>query len=137
MVLLIDINTILDCLLRREPFYATAEKVMDLCAEDSIDGCIALHTVTTIWYLLRKNPVEQRRAALKSVCELLKVVGTSHEEVLKAIDDDNFKDFEDCVQSRCAKAANADYIVTRNVEDYKFSETPAVSPEDILKLCGA
>ena len=136
MVLLIDINTILDYLLRREPFYVPAKKVMELCSKGSIDGHIALHTVTTIWYLLRKTPAEQRRAALRSICELLTVVGTSHEEVAKAIDDSNFKDFEDCIQSKCAKAANADYIVTRNADDYKFSEIPAVSPEDILKLCG-
>lgn len=134
MVVLIDTNILLDYILKREPFYEDAKKVMEICSSDMADGCIALHTVTTVWYLLRKLPEETKRAALKAVCELLQVVGTSHDEVLNAIESADFKDFEDCVQSKCAKTANAEHIITRNASDFEASEIPALTPQEFLAL---
>ena len=112
MVLLVDTNIVLDYLLKREPFFTDAQGVMRICSTDQADGFIALHTVTTIWYILRKIPDETRRLAMKSVCELLQVVGTSHDEVMAALENDRFEDFEDCIQSKCAKTANADSLST-------------------------
>lgn len=134
MVVLVDTNILLDYIMKREPFYEDAKKVMEICSTDSADGCVALHTVTTFWYLLRKLPEETRRVSLKSICELLQVVGTSHDEVLRAIDSVDFKDFEDCIQSKCAKTANAEYIITRNISDFELSEIPAVTPQQFLAL---
>lgn len=132
MILLIDTNIVLDYLLKREPFYADAKAVMMLCSSDKVEGCIALHTITTIWYILRKIPDNTRRLALKSLCELLQVVGTTHEEVVAALDNTDFKDFEDCIQTKCAKSAHADYIVTRNISDFAQSEIPAVLPQNAI-----
>lgn len=129
MVILIDTNILLDYILKREPFYEDAKRVMEVCSTDKADGCIALHTVTTVWYLLRRFPEKTKREALKTVCEFLQVVGTSHDEVLNAINAVDFKDFEDCIQSKCAKSANAEYIITRNVSDFELSEIQAVTPQ--------
>lgn len=132
MVVLIDTNILLDYILKREPFYEDAKKVMEICSNDNTDGCIALHTITTIWYLLRKIPEETRRSALKAICTLLQIVGTTHEEVIKAIDATDFKDFEDCIQSKCAKTANAQYIITRNTTDFSTSEISALTPQEFF-----
>lgn len=134
MVILLDTNILLDYILKREPFYQDARQIMELCSQHTTDGCIALHTVTTLWYLLRKQPEEVRRMVLREICELLQVAGTTHEEVLKAINMTDFKDFEDCVQSKCAKTAGVQYIVTRNVRDYSSSEIPALTPQDFIAM---
>ena len=55
MVLLIDTNIVLDYLLKRAPFYSNSQKIMEICSRESVDGCIALHTVTTLWYILKKS----------------------------------------------------------------------------------
>lgn len=133
MVLLVDVNIVLDYLLKREPFYSDSKKVIELCSEENVTGCIALHTVTTIWYILRKIPDEQRRKALRSICDLLEVVGTSHDEVIAAIERTDFKDFEDCIQTKCAKTANADYIITRNTDDFKLSEIAVLTPQEFVQ----
>ena len=133
MVLLIDANIVLDFLLKREPFYSDSKKVMELCSRDDVDGCIALHTVTTMWYILRKIPDEQRRAALRSVCDLLEVVGTTHDEVVAALDNAEFKDFEDCIQTKCAMTAKADYIITRNTDDFKLSDVTVLTPQELIE----
>ena len=132
MVLLIDANIILDYLLKREPFYDDAKRILALCSRNDVSGCIALPTVTNLWYILRKVPEQTRRAALKSICELLEVVGTTHEEVVKAIDTAAFRDFEDCIQSKCAKSNAVDYIITRNISDFTQSEIPVKTPQELL-----
>jgi predicted nucleic acid-binding protein len=62
------------------------------------------------------------------------VTSTSQQEILDAIDKDNFPDFEDCLQDKCAKEIGADYIITINVKDYAESEIPAINPKDFLTM---
>lgn len=132
MVLLLDTNIVLDYLLKGEGFYEDAKKIMIKCSEDEVDGCIALHTVTTMWYILRKVPDDLRRSVLRSICDLLRVVGTTHEEVVKAIDTPAFKDFEDCIQIKCAKTPKAEYVITRNKFDFAESVIPVLTPQEWL-----
>lgn len=67
------------------------------------------------------------------ICGFLEVAGVSHDEVLRVIKMDKFIDFEDCLQDRCAKNVGAEYIITRNIDDFSESEVPAISPENFLK----
>ena len=41
-------------------------------------------------------------------------------------------DFEDAIQAATAKRLQADYIITRNVKDYKKSEVIAFTPSELL-----
>lgn len=132
MVVLIDTNVIIDFLITREPFFEASFKVMEKCASGELNGYIAFHSVPNLWYILRKIPEEKRREWLIDICGFLKVVGVNHTEVIKAIKLTNFKDFEDCLQDRCAKSVEASYIITRNVEDFNGSEVPAILPEEFL-----
>lgn len=52
MVLLIDANIVFDYMLKRTSFYDDAKSIMQLCSQENVSGCIALPTVTTIWYIL-------------------------------------------------------------------------------------
>ena len=133
MVVLIDTNIIIDFLLSREPFYTAAADVMIRCANKELTGYIAIHSVPNLWYILRKIPEIQRRGWLRDICSVLQVAGVSHEDVLRAIDNKTFSDFEDCLQDRCAVRAGASYIVTRNVADFTNSMVPAITPEGLLE----
>lgn len=53
---------------------------------------------------------------------------------MSAIDNEQFLDFEDCLQEECAVAETVDYIVTRNLSDFKQSRVQVVEPEDFVKL---
>ena len=68
------------------------------------------------------------------ICQCLYVEGTCHEEVIKAIKMAEFKDFEDCLQDRCAENIKAEYIITRNVKDFEGSTVQAVLPEKFLEI---
>lgn len=69
-----------------------------------------------------------------NICKVLTVAGADQGEVIKAIENSDFKDFEDCLQDRCAVSVAADYIVTRNVKDFTTAETKAITPKEFCDL---
>lgn len=61
MVVLIDTNVIIDFLMTREPFYKASSEIIDKCSRKELLGYIAFHSLTNLWYILRKVPEDLRR----------------------------------------------------------------------------
>ena len=136
MVLLIDTNVVLDVLQARTKFYDASCKIMNLCANKQVQGYIAFHSVSNLWYVLRNCDDSAKREKISDICNILTVCSVGHRNVMNALDNANFKDFEDCLQDECAAAVHADYIITRNVKDFTYSRVKAITPEDFLKIYG-
>ena len=133
--ILIDTNVLLDYLLEREPFFEDAKKVIILCTDGKVKGCIAAHSIPNMFFILRKDYSEkERREVLLNLCKIFDVEGIDKVKLTLGLINKNFLDFEDCLQMECAKSYGADYIVTRNVSDYVTSEVKAVYPKDYLRL---
>jgi predicted nucleic acid-binding protein len=133
MVVLVDANIILDFLLEREPFVDEAKEIFKFCSDDANTGYIAAHTITNIFYILRKkySPAE-RKDMLSNICALMCISKIGSDEILHALSDEHFDDIEDFLQAECAKAAGAKYIITRNVGDFINSSIPAILPAMFL-----
>ena len=127
---LIDTNVLMDFLVRREPFFDAANRLVSACAARRFDGYIAAHSILNLFFILRHDytPV-QRRAMLTELCFLFHVVSVDGDKILSALKDERFLDFEDCVQSQCAISCHVDYIITRNERDFSASIIPAISPD--------
>lgn len=133
--ILIDTNVLLDYLLEREPYFENAKKVVVSCVEGKVKGCIAAHSIPNMFFILRKDfTAKERREVLTNLCSIFDVEGIDKTKLLSGLANEEFSDFEDCLQMECAKAYGADYIVTRNVSDYATSEIKVIEPEDYLKL---
>ncbi|MCH5348302.1 MAG: PIN domain-containing protein [Oscillospiraceae bacterium] len=134
MKILIDTNVLIDYILRREPYTDDAEKIIFLCKNMQIEGCIAAHSIMNIFYILRKlMTLEKRKKFLNYISEFIEIIGIDRRKIISAVNNDQFTDVEDCLQTECAKEFSADYIVTRNVKDFQNSTIPAISPDDFLK----
>lgn len=134
-VVLFDTNIILDILEKRFPFYDASKSVLEHCVSGGITGYIALHSVSNIFYILRKSySATDRRQLILDILDLLQVTGADHESVRNALQREDFSDFEDCLQDECAKQISANYIVTRNTADFSMSDVPAIAPDDLLKI---
>ena len=132
--ILVDTNVLLDYLLTREPYYEDAKKIVIACAEGKVNGCIAAHSISNMFFILRKDySIEERRAVLTNLCKIFDVEGIDKVKLLAGLQNGEFSDFEDCLQMECAKTYGAEYIVTRNVADYKASTVEAVTPEEYLE----
>ena len=133
--ILVDTNVMLDYLLIREPFYEDAKKIVHACVEGTVKGCIAAHSISNMFFILRKDfNAKERREVLSSLCSIFDVEGIDKAKLLSGLQNEDFADFEDCLQMECAKAYNAEYIVTRDLDDYKTSEVQAILPKESLEL---
>lgn len=133
--ILIDTNVLIDYLLEREPFFEGAKEVILSCADGKVKGCIAAHSIPNMFFILRKDySAKERREVLSNLCSIFDIEGIDKAKLLAGLSNEDFSDFEDCLQMECAKSYGADYIVTRNVSDYATSEVKAIEPKDYLKL---
>jgi predicted nucleic acid-binding protein len=131
---LIDSDVLIDFLSEREPFTKNAKEIVKKAEEKTINAFLAVHSITNIYYILRKQySASERKQGLLDLCRTIPVVEIGHESIINALTNNKFKDFEDCLQAECAGKVNADYIVTRNIEDYAHSKIPAILPENLLK----
>ena len=137
MKVLIDTNIMIDAITNRDGRSGSSAKVIDLCANNNIVGYVAFHSISNMYYILRKQYSDaQRRTILKRYSEILVVAEVGNDIVDEAVNNTDISDFEDALQHACAKSIGADYIVTRNTKDYENTEIRAISPEELLKLMG-
>lgn len=134
ITVLIDTNIFIDVLQDRIPFTDNSQAVIGLVTQKKIKGAVAAHSITNLWYILRKtHSDEERRNYLLSLFEIFDVVSIDKNRLVAALENSNFKDFEDCLQDECACAINADYIITRNAKDFESSMVKALTPEEFLE----
>lgn len=134
MAVLIDTNVLLNYITNREDVYLEPSvKIVEMCAKGELQGYMAFHSLSTIWYVLRKKSGRERCENLRDICKIFRVVAASQVEIMDAIEKDEFDDFEDCLQDKCAKEVGADFIITVNEKDFCHSEIPALNPTDFLE----
>ena len=100
----------------------------------SVNGILTTVTVMDVIYILRKHMTSARvRSAVQLIMQIADVVPVLKSDINAALIS-NFPDTEDAVQAICAARVKAEYIVTRNVNDFKDSTVPAIMPTDMLAL---
>ena len=116
-------------------FFEAAKEVILSCINGKAKGCIAAHSIPNMFFILRKDyNAKERREILLNLCKIFDVEGIDKAKLISGLENENFSDFEDCLQMECAKSYKADYIVTRNVSDYETSEVKAIMPKDYVSL---
>lgn len=135
MKILIDTNVILDWIMTREPNATNAKRIMEQCLFGQIQGYVTSHSLTDVFYILRKDcSVERRKQLLQLLCESMNVLPENKETILRALRHKEWQDIEDALQMQCAKEAVVDFIVTQNLKDFSTSEVQAISEEAFCKL---
>lgn len=135
MKVLIDMNVILDWLMVREPNAANARLIMEHCLFGKVEGYISSHSVSDLFYILRKDfSVEKRKELLRLLCEGMQVVPEDKETIHKVLSCEEWKGLEDGLQMQCAEEVEADYVVTQNLKDFQKSEIKAVDEEGFCEI---
>lgn len=136
MKVLIDTNIVLDFLCKREDFYEDSNIIFQHCFTD-VNGIIAGHTVSNLFYILKNRygfTLEKCRTKIRNLCTLLDVADINKDVLLSAIDNDSFSDLEDSLQNECAIASDVDYIITRNLDDFKDTSIPVIEPKAFIEI---
>jgi hypothetical protein len=126
MRILLDTDILLDVAFAREPHLGDSAAVMEW-AESGGAAAVAWHSLTNCSYMLKGG-----RPFLDKLLKLVEVatVGTADAKRALALP---MPDLEDAFQSAAALAWRADFIITRNLPDYRRSPVPAITPTDFLK----
>lgn len=133
MRILLDTNVLIDYLMKREPYKCSAESILNACISDELKGCIAGHSISNLFFILRKTfSVDERRDILGVLCRILTVAGIDEDMIVRALQNTGFTDFEDCLQMECAREFEAEFIITRNLADFQHSPIPAISPDEFI-----
>lgn len=133
MKVLIDTNVILDVLCNRSEFVEDSSRVWKYCEVNQIEGYISALSVPNIVYILRKELTPQKTQQLiQQILMIFEVIDLKSSDLKNAAEMLS-SDFEDAVQMCCADRIKADYIVTRNIRDFKESKVPALKPSEFLE----
>ncbi len=103
MRVLIDTNIILDWLMTREPFQEKAKNIMETCFFGDMDGYVTAHTLSDIFYILRKDfDVDKRKKLLLLLCEHLQIIPEDKNAIRQVLECEKWRDLEDGLQMQCA-----------------------------------
>lgn len=131
--LFVDTNILIDVIAKRDPFYHEAAALFTLAENGKVSLFTTATSVATVWYILKKYGKRgEVRDNLITLLSFIKILPVSELAVKRAVESD-FADFEDALQHFAAlEMANIDYIITRNVTDFKRSLIPVCSAGDFL-----
>jgi predicted nucleic acid-binding protein len=130
----LDSDIILDVATGRVPFVDLSKASLSLIENGMALGVISANSVTNMYYILRKlSSNAKAKLFLKTILKYISVITVNHETILQALES-KFQDFEDAVQNYCALKNQCDLIITRNTQDYEFSELQILEPKEFVAL---
>lgn len=135
MRIIIDTNIIIDYFQNRENFYEDAKKIFELISEDKFLSYITVKSLTDIYYIVRNFTHSNitTKQIIKELLVLTIALDSTEADALMALDSE-LKDYEDALMDATAFNNNIDYIVTRNVSDFKNSLVKAIEPKEFIKM---
>ena len=131
--LFIDTDVIIDFLIDRNPYSREAAIIFTLMEQKKLKGYVSSLTFSNLYYVLRKiEPHRKVILKLDSLSKILIILKVDEQTIKSAIASE-FRDFEDSIQYYCANDnKKIDVIITRNIKDYKNSETAVMTPGNYL-----
>ncbi len=132
--LLVDTNTVIDLLAKRDPFYMDAALLFSMADKKILKlGVSSLTFANTNYILLKVKTQDEAKAILRKFKLLADVLPLDSRIVDLALNDTNFNDFKDALQYYTAIENNLDAIITRNLKDFKKSKIPVMTAEQYVK----
>lgn len=133
MKVLIDTNIIMDVLANREGFSEPASQIFKLCELGKVQGFVYALSIANIAYIMRKELERSRIEEVISKLALIFTIADMKGDDLKKAAAQPIDDFENALQSVCASRLKADFIVTRNLKDFKNSKVMAIKPSELIE----
>lgn len=100
MKILIDTNVLIDYLMQRTPYLTDAKKIILLCKDRRVKGCVAALSIMNCFYILRKEmTVEEQKKAWLAFSQFLEIVSIDRKSIINVLTAQHFTDVEDCLQA--------------------------------------
>lgn len=135
MRVLFDTCIIIDYLLNRKNLSEDAKKVIIPVVENTLYGFITVKSLMDIYYIIRKylHDENKTRDIINTLLDSFVLLDSTKADAIKALVS-NCHDYEDALMIETAKSYDMDYIVTRNIKDYKNSSIPVIIPNKLHSI---
>jgi predicted nucleic acid-binding protein len=131
--LLVDTNVILDLLAKREPFDVESRQLFTMADTNKVELVVSSLSLVNTHYILNDlMKFEESRAIIRKFKVLVSTFELNDKIIELALNDNNFKDFEDGIQYYTALESQCESIITRKLKDFKKSAIPVFSPKEYL-----
>ena len=132
--ILIDLNIILDFLNKRN-FHHEAAQLINMCVEKKLSGYICAHEITTLSYFLLKEQKDKTKVinTITTLLDIFNIIPID-ESILRDSLISPITDYEDAVIEVSSMKTNIDYIISRNISDFKSSRIQTYTPEQFFLL---
>ena len=133
MNLFLDTNILIDLVADRKPFSQWAYKIFAEQKKGKWKLFATSNSILTTYYIIERDIGEKRaRRIIKVLINRLEINPILKSNLLEGIKS-SFSDYEDAVLHESAKSVkNLDFIITRNKRDFKKSELPILSSEELF-----
>ncbi len=106
--------------------------IWKLCETEQVEGFVSALTFANMVYVMRKELTpETIEEVLKKLSLIFRFTDLTAGDLNRAAAL-QWSDFEDAVQAETAERIHADYLITRNVRDFKQSKVIAFTPSEFL-----
>jgi len=129
----VDTNIFIDLIANRVPFSQYAISLFKLAENNKVKLYTSSHAYATTHYILKKymeeTPLREALVELLVIVDLIPVDTTLIKKSLLS----KYRDFEDAIQIFAANSIpNIDFIVTRDLRDFKDAGIPVLPPDVLL-----
>ena len=131
-----DTNVLLDLLLVRRPFYESASTLLSLSEENDWEVIVSSLSIMNAYYICCERCKMSREIwehKIIGLSSLISICGLDSDIILNSCAT-GWNDFEDSVLHNCAVLNQCEYIITRNIKDFRLSSIPVMEPDDFIIL---
>ncbi|MCL1891511.1 MAG: PIN domain-containing protein [Coriobacteriia bacterium] len=136
MRLVLDTNVALDFMLARQEHFANARKLMLLGYVKELELWVSGAQMNDLLYLLTKGGKprynEDAKQALKKLRKCVRVFKSGEQEIDAALES-TWTDLEDACLYQAALSLKADFIITRNQQDFSLSSIRALNADEFFE----
>ena len=135
MRIMLDTNITIDILTNRQPFCTDSIACYKKALLHGDKIYISTVSVADVMYIT-KHYFSDKSKQLQIVLNFINTLKIAKvtEKDLRFGFSGVIPDFEDALQSYCAKRHHIDYIITRNVKDFKLSSVKVIDPQNFISL---
>lgn len=133
MRVFLDTNVLLDTLVVRDnpQFARNAATILSLGENGTLELRMSVLSVPTIAYVLKNMSPSAKKTIIGDLVDIVEVLPSLPEHVTNMLAG-QISDIEDALQVQSAVEGRCDVIVTRNIHDFRQSEIPAITADDLL-----
>jgi len=132
MKLVLDSDVLLDFLLARSGFVHEIDQLVQNQDNWGLHLATSACVLQNVDYIARRGGFALPNEVMKMLLERVTVIPVGNEHLGRAL---TFSDFEDAVLAYAAAEWGADYLITRNLKDFrKIPEVTSLTPREFIAL---